>query len=105
MYVCVENTIATLYQQYRKYPPKILQEEKVILKLKPETKQVSVRLSETCTHQHLDICDAQVCPAVRAGVLTRSSQWSDTPVLLSTHVESRICCDDREDREWQLSSP
>lgn len=53
VYVWIGNTVATLYQQYSKCQPKILQEGKMIIKLKPKTKQVSLRLSESCTHQHL----------------------------------------------------
>lgn len=102
----VGNAVITLYQQYSKWPPKIPQEKIIMLKLRPETNQVSLTLSETHTHQHLEIYDVQeVCPAITAEVLTWSGQWWSTPVLLSTDVRSRICCDCREDKGGQLLSP
>lgn len=106
MYACVGTTLAALHKQYSKCPPKILQERKIILKLKPETEQVSLSLSETCTYQHLESCFVQEdYLAVGTGLLMQSSQSSGTSLLLSTDVRSSICCDGREDEGWQLSSP
>lgn len=51
------------------------------------------------------LCPRSLSSRQGRAAYTQSSQLSGTSVLLSADVRSRICCDDREDKGWQLSSP